>query len=61
MKEDERLIRMKEVKRIISLSSASIYRRIRDGKFPAPIKDGNCSFWEESKVREYVLNLSQRV
>lgn len=54
------LIRLAEVKKIIPLSGPTIYRRIKDGKFPAPIKDGRCSLWDESKVREYAAQLLQR-
>jgi predicted DNA-binding transcriptional regulator AlpA len=56
----ERLLRIDEVRKIIPLSRPTIYRRIQEGKFPAPLKDGRCSLWEESKVRAYADQLVQQ-
>jgi predicted DNA-binding transcriptional regulator AlpA len=56
----ERLLRLDEVRKIIPLSRPTIYRRIQEGKFPAPVKDGRCSLWEESKVRAYADQLVQQ-
>jgi len=53
----DRLLRLKEVQKILPLSRPTIYRRIREGKFPAPVKDGRCSLWEESKVMAYAEQL----
>jgi predicted DNA-binding transcriptional regulator AlpA len=54
----ERLLRLDDVRKIIPLSRPTIYRRIQEGKFPAPLKDGRCSLWEESKVRAYAEQLA---
>ena len=51
------LIRLPEVRKIVPLSRPTIYRRIQEGKFPAPIKDGRCSLWDEAEVRAYVARL----
>jgi predicted DNA-binding transcriptional regulator AlpA len=56
----DRLLRLGEVRKIIPLSRPAIYRRIQEGKFPAPVKDGRCSLWEESKVRAYAEQLVQQ-
>ncbi len=56
----ERLLRLDEVRKIIPLSRPTIYRRIQEGKFPAPLKDGRCSLWEESKVRAYAEQLAEQ-
>ena len=53
------LIRLPEVQQIIKLSRPTIYRRIKDGSFPKPVKDGRCSLWEEAKVRDYAKSLLQ--
>ena len=53
----DRLLRLNEVRKIIPLSRPTIYRRIQEGKFPAPVKDGRCSLWEESKVMAYAEQL----
>jgi predicted DNA-binding transcriptional regulator AlpA len=56
-----RLLRLDEVRKIIPLSRPTIYRRIQEGKFPAPVKDGRCSLWEESKVKAYADQLLQQL
>ncbi|MDL2279468.1 AlpA family phage regulatory protein [Desulfovibrio sp. OttesenSCG-928-G11] len=60
LSKQERLLRIDEVRKIIPLSRPTIYRRIQEGKFPAPLKDGRCSLWEESKVRAYADQLVQQ-
>ena len=57
MSTNENLLRMDEVRKIVPLSRPTIYRRIKSGDFPAPMKDGRCSLWQESKVREYADSL----
>ena len=59
MHQQDRLLRLAEVREMVPLSRPTIYRRIQEGKFPAPVKDGRCSLWEESKVREYIERLVQ--
>ena len=54
------LLRMDGVREIIPLSRPTIYRRIQEGKFPAPIKDGRCSFWDEAEVRAYAERLFEQ-
>jgi prophage regulatory protein len=45
------LFRRKEVERIVSLSSASIYRLIKIGKFPRPVALGTGSVrWKQSDL-----------
>ncbi len=58
--QQDNLLRLADVRKIIPLSRPTIYKRIQEGKFPAPVKDGRCSFWEESKVRAYAQNLLQQ-
>lgn len=37
---EDRVLRLREVTRIVGLSSATIYRRIRGGHFPRPLRLG---------------------
>lgn len=60
MQTQDNLLRLAEVRKIVPLSRPTIYRRIQEGKFPAPVKDGRCSLWEESKVRAYATRLLQQ-
>lgn len=60
MQAQTNLLRLADVRKIVPLSRPTIYRRIQEGKFPAPIKDGRCSLWDESKVRAYADQLLQQ-
>ncbi|SBV93240.1 conserved hypothetical protein [uncultured delta proteobacterium] len=60
MQPQTNLLRLADVRKIVPLSRPTIYRRIQEGKFPAPIKDGRCSLWDESKVRAYANQLLQQ-
>jgi len=60
MQAHDNLLRLGEVIKIVPLSRPTLYRRIKAGQFPAPVKDGRCSLWEESKIRAYAEKLLQR-
>lgn len=50
-----RLIRIREVERLCSLSRASIYGAIKLGSFPAPIKTGaRASAWIKQEVERWI-------
>jgi prophage regulatory protein len=47
----DRILRRREVERLIGLSCSAIYRRIADGTFPPPLDlGGNAVGWRESTV-----------
>ena len=50
----DRLLTLEEVRRIIGLSSATLYRLIARGQFPSPIRIGRTSRWPESEVSSFV-------
>ena len=51
----DRLLRRTEVERRIGLSRATIYRQMRQGTFPEPIKVGpNAVRWPESEIEEWI-------
>ena len=51
----KKFIRMREVLRIIPVSRSTIWRWVRDGQFPAPIKIGpRSTVWEFEKIMEWV-------
>lgn len=55
--EDEGFIRMPDLKAMVGMSSNTIYDRIRDQRFPAPVKNGSrISAWRRSEVREWLNN-----
>ena len=55
----DQLLRLKDVLAIVPYSKPTLYRRIKDGKFPGPAKDGRCSFWSEAAVMEAARQILQ--
>lgn len=52
---EKRIIRLPEVKSAVGLSAATIYRRIKAGEFPAPIKLGkHASGWTLSEIEDWI-------
>jgi predicted DNA-binding transcriptional regulator AlpA len=49
-----------EVAKRISMSRETLYRKIRQGLFPEPIKQGNRSFFEPSDVQAYLAKLKRK-
>ena len=50
-----RLIRLKEVIAMTGLSRASVYKFVREDKFPAQISLGyRCVAWVESEVQQWI-------
>ena len=50
----ETLIRIKAVMDRTGIGRTSIYKRINEGTFPAPVKIDNISAWVESEIDEWV-------
>ena len=46
----DRMVTAKEVQALLSVSAPTLYRAIREGKFPPPIKIGRASRWWLSAV-----------
>ena len=57
---DESFLRRKdfEMLRITPFSNATLYRKIKSGDFPNPIKIGFISVWRVSDLREWLKNPS---
>lgn len=55
--DEDRLVRLPELKRRTGLSRSSIYRRMEDGRFPSTVPmSGNVAAWRESEVAEWLSN-----
>lgn len=53
---DEALIRMKRVCEFTPFAPATLWRRVRDGSFPKPIKvSDNITAWRWGDVRRWLL------
>lgn len=55
------LLRLPEVLKIYPVSRPTLYRRIKDGKFPRPYKDGVCSLWDAREVMEVSMQLQKEL
>lgn len=57
MPEPDRIIRLNTVRFRTGLSRSTIYRKIREGTFPAQLKISiNGSGWKESDINRWIAN-----
>ena len=58
----ERILRIPEVVEITGLSRTTIWRRVKSGDFPAPVRLGSLATrsigWRESQIREWIESRS---
>ena len=54
----ERIMRIPEVVEVTGLSRTTIWRRVKSGDFPAPVRLGNLATrsvgWRESEIRKWI-------
>jgi prophage regulatory protein len=56
----ERLLRISSVMEVTSLSKASIYRKLAEGTFPAPLKIGKSRVaWRQSAIAAWMAEQSE--
>ena len=56
--EPERLLKLREVQKITTLGSTTIYRMMDEGRFPRPIRLGPGTVrWRWSAVEQWIDNL----
>lgn len=58
--EDLRMLRIDQVLELFPISKVSLYRLIREKKFPAPEKIGGTSVWASEDLREWRQQSRQR-
>ncbi|MDD2640280.1 MAG: AlpA family phage regulatory protein [Arcobacteraceae bacterium] len=51
---EERLLRLRMVKEYIPLSTAGIYKKMAEGRFPKQHNIGGTAFWKLSEIQEYI-------
>ncbi len=51
---EERLLRRKDVQKIVPISTATIYNKIKALRFPKQIKNGGTACWKMSEIQEYI-------
>ena len=49
-----RLLKRKEVERLVSLSCSAIYRRMRAGQFPVAVALGGAVRWRSDEIEAWV-------
>lgn len=49
-----RLLRLPQVKKLFPVCTTTIYKLIREGEFPRPVKIGRNSFWREKEVEDFL-------
>lgn len=42
--------RLKQVKEIVPMSDSGLWKWVKEGKFPAPVKVGKVTFWRNSDI-----------
>lgn len=54
-----RLLRLDQVKEMVGLGKTMIYRLVKEGAFPAPLKPGgNATRWSENDVLSWIAACS---
>jgi predicted DNA-binding transcriptional regulator AlpA len=53
--EDIRMLRLGQVLTLIPVSKVHIYRMIKGGEFPAPIKLNGVSLWCNEEIRQWKM------
>lgn len=57
-----RILRRHEVERLTGLSKASIYRKMRAGAFPLPLKLGSRAVaWRADEIQEWIASRPRAV
>lgn len=60
----KRFLKLKAVMDDTTLPRTTLYKKIKQGEFPAPIKIGSCSVWLEHEVQEWMekqIEMSKKV
>ena len=51
---EERLLRRKDVQKIVPIATATIYSKMKQMRFPQNHKYGGSSCWKMSEIQEYI-------
>lgn len=55
---EDRLLRLPDVIAVVGVSRPTLYRMIKNGAFPKPLKQGCISSWPSSQVQTYIQGLT---
>ena len=57
MNDDDRLLRREEVESLVGLKRSSLYREMRAGRFPLPLRIGPRAVrWPASEIRSWLAS-----
>ena len=56
----EQLLTIKEVIQTVDFKKSTIYKFIKQKKFPKPLKFGKSSRWKKSEIEIWIKNLEQK-
>ncbi|WP_456488985.1 helix-turn-helix transcriptional regulator [Caminibacter pacificus] len=56
----EQLLTLKEVIQMVGFKKSTIYKFIKENKFPRPLKFGKSSRWAKSEIDSWIKNLKQK-
>jgi prophage regulatory protein len=51
---EERLLRRKDVQKIVPIATATIYSKMKQRRFPKNYRYGRTSCWKMSEIQEYI-------
>ena len=51
---EERLLRRKDVQKIVPIATATIYAKIKALRFPKQYKNGGTAVWKFTEIMEYI-------
>ena len=58
----DRLLTRSEVEQVVGLKSSSIYAKVKEGVFPAPVRISTQAVrWRESDIREWMDSLPTEI
>lgn len=56
----DRMVSVKEVAEVFSISVRTVWRRVDEAKLPKPVKDGRLTRWFNSEVQQVLEGLKQQ-
>jgi prophage regulatory protein len=55
----DRLLSTKEVLARVRIGQTTLYRRLRQGRFPLPVRHGDANLWRESTINAWIAGLPE--
>jgi predicted DNA-binding transcriptional regulator AlpA len=57
---EKRLLKLKDVLKVIPVSKATWWNGVRSGRYPRSVKDGRCTFWRLKDILELINEITER-